>query len=261
MAYALGADIKAGDRFKSDGKWYNAAGDAGPFVLYDGQPHDGLRAVLVKPGAGTHGGDQIGVLAEVAYQLPGGGVPLTVYMGGATRYWEVDFTRGQHGDRWYVCLHGAKTHLGWLVKDGDGDGWAARVSTEAFQVHSLDRVPGYLTRASSTGHSPVGGGKTMADAAGDLLRWLEDRHAPALGHGPHYDVDAYDDPWCPGSNQRWADDGDGSPVCPACRIAPVTDRTAPLAGGKWPPRRRGPGRWDGKVSQHLNSEARAEARR
>jgi DNA-binding NtrC family response regulator len=71
-------------------------------------------------------------------------------------------------------------------------------------------------------------------------------------------VTAYDDPWCPGSEQRWADDGDGNPVCPVCKIAPVTDRTAPLVGGKWPPRRRG-GRWDGKVSQHLNSEARAEA--
>lgn len=260
MAYVLGSDIKAGQRFKMDGRWYDATGDAGPFEGAGG-PAEGLRTVPVTPGTGFYSGDTVGVLTEIAYQLPGGGVPVTVYIGGGTSYWEVDFTRNDRGDRWYVRLHGGKALLGWLTAyAGEGGGWCAHVATEAFQVHPYDTVPGYLVRRySGSGHAPLASGNTRAEAASELLYWLHQKHAPALGFGPHYDVDAYDDPWCPGSEQRWADDGDGRPVCPACGTAPALDRLSD--DRRWPPRRRGPGKWDGKVSQHLNTEARTAARR
>jgi len=263
MAYRTGADIKAGDRFKLDGRWHDALGDAGPFVLADGQPYEGLRAVTVAPGTGNYGSDVVGVLAEVAYQLDGNGIPLTVYTGGETRYWEVAFTRrhGRSPGDYYVHLAGPGgkpgRKLGWVVTDPEGDGWAARALQDAFRGTGpddpgnwQDKVPDYLVRAHGSSHERVGGGKTREDAAADLLYWLNDKHAPALGHGPHYDVTPYVSPWCPGSEQRWADDGDGSPVCPVCKIAPVADRCA-----KWPPRRRAAGKWDGRVTLHSKTEA------
>ena len=48
MTYKLGEQIAKGDRFKVEGRWHVAAGDAGPFLLYGGEPYGGLRAVPVE---------------------------------------------------------------------------------------------------------------------------------------------------------------------------------------------------------------------
>jgi hypothetical protein len=104
---------------------------------------------------------------------------------------------------WTVHRADNGRRLGWLTRSSSDGLWDARVAEEAFRGtgpddtgDSLDDVPDHLIRTSHVtgGQVPVAHAESTRDsAAANLLSYLHDHRAPAVGYGRHYGV------------RRWAD--------------------------------------------------------
>jgi hypothetical protein len=113
--------------------------------------------------------------------------------------------KGEPIGGWSVVRADNGRYLGWLRRPAaiysSWVRWEVRVHEEAFRGDGpdntgelLDKVPDWLLRGHYCDDTTVvGGGRTRDEAAFELLLWLDDKHAPAVGYGQHPEV-------C-----RWAD--------------------------------------------------------
>lgn len=107
-------------------------------------------------------------------------------------------TPGGRADGWYVVRADNGRTLGWVTQDDAprllrAERWGGRISDEAFRGagvedtgHVLDRVPGELTlRVVGNRHDTVTRKETRDEAALDIVAWLVDHRAPAVGFPAH----------------------------------------------------------------------------
>lgn len=127
---------------------------------------------------------------------------VTVYFhGDQERTLDIVFSPREYGG-WDVHHAHSGRQLGWITYDRTKPvktRWEARTGDVSFrgdgrhdtadEGHVLDEVPSHLSARCEPGrHSPVGLGRSRADALYNLLYWLCRQSAPAVGFGPHKDV-------------------------------------------------------------------------
>jgi hypothetical protein len=134
-------------------------------------------------------------------------ITVTVHFtGGYERTLTIEFTPRKYGG-WVVSNVGTGRLLGWLVYDKAKPvrtRWEARAYESAFRGdgldgtsdagHELDFVPAHLVgRVSSTMYQAVGLAKSRTEAAYELLHWLCEASAPAVGFESHPEVRRWED--------------------------------------------------------------------